>query len=98
MGAKRLYPGISNNQLVKIIVTKKSYDALYIVKVKEISNIKNKNHHKEYIVSKQKFYDLRINYNSIEFKYVRKITCSINSQLQLNSNSKEIYRPLTRPA
>ncbi len=29
------------------------------------NNIRNKNHHKEYNVSKQKFYDLRINHNSI---------------------------------
>ena len=30
-------------------------------KIKMVTNIKNKNHHKEYVVSRQKFYELKLN-------------------------------------
>ena len=90
MGAKRLYPGISNNQVVKIIVTKKSYDALYIVKVKEISNIKNKNHREASLIIMEKFYyQFLDDYRPLKSKLKVKLSETINFPM-LDSISIEV--------
>ena len=53
---------MSPNEIMNI--TKKDFDYLWN-SLWDLNNIKNKNHHKEYIQSKQKFYQIKLNYPNI---------------------------------
>lgn len=45
-------------------ISKKDFDNLWNT-LWDLNNIKNKNHHKEYVQSKQKFYQIKLNYPNI---------------------------------